>query len=87
MRGGRIDVDRMLKKIEPRQFDELVAFREIEPDPDDRLLGLVRRGFQAVLNTMGCDVEQKMLDPWYEEPEVESDQDLVVGTIRAHYGA
>ena len=85
MRGGRIDVDRILGEIEPRQFDELVAFREIEPDPDDRLLGVCRRGFQAVLNTMGCEVEQKDLDPWYEEPSADNDQDAVVGAIRAHY--
>lgn len=75
----------MLGEIEPGQFDELVAFREIEPDPDDRLLGVVRRGFQYVLATLGCEIEQKDLDPWYEEPETVSDQDLVVGTVRAHY--
>lgn len=85
MRGGRIDVDRILKEIEPRQFDELVAFREIEPDPDERLREIVRRGFQYVLATQGSEVTSEQLDPWYEEPEVESDQDLVVGTIRAHY--
>lgn len=85
MRGGHIDVDRILNEIEPRQFDELVAFRKIEPDPDDRLLGVVRRGFQAVLSTMGCEVELKDLDPWYEDPSEETDQDGVVRLLRTRY--
>lgn len=76
----------MLDEIEPRQFDELVAFREIEPDPDERLREIVRRGFQYVLAAQGREVEDKELDPWYEEPSASSNQDGVVSVLRVHYG-
>jgi hypothetical protein len=75
----------MLDEIEPGQFDELIAFREIEPDPDERLREIVRMGFKLVLNAQGKDVPDEMLDPWYEEPE--SDQDQVVSLLRSRHGA
>ena len=76
----------MLDEIAPWQFDELVAFREIEPDPDERLREIVRRGFKLVLATQRLTVEDEELDPWYEAPSVATDQNLVVGLCRSHYG-
>jgi len=86
-RGGRVDVDRMLDEIEPWQFDEWVVFRRIEPDPDEWLREIVRRGFQLVLATQGKGVEAVDLDPWYEEPSAASDQDGLVSALRMAHGA
>lgn len=77
----------MLDGIDPSQFDEFMAYREIEPDPDTRLREIVRRGFILVLGAQGREVADTLLDPWYEEPESVNDQNSVVSLVRSAYRA
>lgn len=56
-------MDAMLDRMTPQQFDEWVAFRRIEPDPDDRLRVIVTTGLLALCKAWGTDLEPKDLDP------------------------
>jgi len=65
----------MLDAIEPGQFDEWVAFRSIEPDPDKWLREITKRGLALIAQAVsGAEVDADTLDPWAnteeEEPEV-----------------
>lgn len=57
----------MLDGLLPGEFDEWLAYREIEPDSQDRLFTILRLGFSAVCNAWGGKVEPKHIDPWLEK--------------------
>jgi hypothetical protein len=63
------NVDGMLDGMTPEQFDEWIAFRRIEPDPEERLREIVKLGFSALCAAWGSKLELEMLDPWAKEPE------------------
>ena len=56
----------MLDGLLPGEFDEWLAYREIEPDPLDRLFTILRLGFSAVCNAWGAKVEPQHIDPYLE---------------------
>ena len=56
----------MLDGLLPGEFDEWLAYREIEPDPLDRLFTILRLGFSAVCNAWGAKVEPQHIDPYME---------------------
>ena len=57
----------MLDGLLPHEFDEWLAYREIEPDPLDRLFTILRLGFSAVCNAWGAKVEPKHIDPYLDK--------------------
>jgi hypothetical protein len=56
----------MLADVSPREFDELIAFRRIEPDPDERQRQILKLGFAAVCSALGRDISPEVFDPWDE---------------------
>lgn len=59
----------MLDGLLPGEFDEWLAYREIEPDPLDRLFMILRLGFSAVCHTWGAKVEPQDIDPYLEQQD------------------
>jgi hypothetical protein len=53
----------MLDGIERKQFDEWLAYRELEPDPIDRIVSILRLGLCAVANAWGGKLEPQHIDP------------------------
>lgn len=65
-----VDVDGMVEGLSPRAFDEWLAYRQIVPDPMDRLIEVCKRGFVILANAWGAKVKPNELDPMeFEEPE------------------
>jgi len=62
-RGGLTDVDAQLDGLTPEQFDELVAFDQLEPEPLGRLIEIVKLGFTALARAWGMDIRPDDLDP------------------------
>jgi hypothetical protein len=86
-RGGRLDIERQLDGLSPREFDEWVAFRRIEPDPDDRLREIVKLGFAALCRAWGMEISPHDLDPWAEDEAAELvSPNQAAATFRQHYG-
>lgn len=54
----------MLADVDPRDFDEWVAFRRIEPDPDERLREILKLGISAICGALGHEVSPETVDPW-----------------------
>lgn len=63
----------MLDGVTPKQFDEVVAFDRLEPDPDDRLREILLRGLLALCSAAGMECTRKQLDP-YDETESAEDE-------------
>jgi len=57
----------MLDGIDRSQFDEWVAYREIEPDPIDRLFEILRLGFCTLANAWGAKIEPRHIDPFLKQ--------------------
>jgi len=57
----------MLDGLLPGEFDEWLAYREIEPDPQERLFAILRLGFSAVCNAWGAKVKPEHIDPYLEK--------------------
>jgi len=53
----------MLDTITPQQFNEWIAFEEIEPDQTDRMRTIITTGFLALAASWGMEIEPKDLDP------------------------
>lgn len=64
-RGGRLNVDAELDRLDPRQFDEWVAFEQLEPDPLDRIREVLKLGFATLagVSGFGARIEPDELDP------------------------
>lgn len=60
---GRIDVDQMLTEIRADQFDELMAFNELEPIGDRRLIEVLKLGFTALCHAWEMDLHPNQIDP------------------------
>lgn len=60
-----LNVDAWLDTIEPWQFDEWVAFRRIEPDPDQWLRSILKLGFAGVCAVcgFGAQIDPEDFDP------------------------
>lgn len=67
--SGRLDVDAMLDQIEPRQFDEWVAWRRLNPDPVERIATILKLGLAASANAWGAAIEPDQLDPLNPTPD------------------
>ncbi len=62
----------MTDAVTPQQFDEWVAYKQLEPDKLDRLRVILLRGLTFLCNIQSDGkVEYKDLDPHYEEPQAE----------------
>jgi len=57
----------MLDRVSPKQFDEWVAFDQLEPPPIDRLIAIVRTGLVALCQAWGVKLTPEDLDPWLKE--------------------
>ena len=66
--AGRLDVDRLMDELTPEEFDQWLAYRQIEPDPADRLIEIVKRGLFLLCNSWGARVKLEELDPGHVEP-------------------
>lgn len=53
----------MLDELTPRQFDEWIAFRTIEPDIEERIVEILKRGFAALCNVQGAELSPNDFDP------------------------
>jgi len=63
----------MLDAIEPREFDEWLAYRELEPEPMGRVIEILKVGFAALASAFsGVSVE-----PDYFEPQPEKGSPVV----------
>ncbi len=47
----------MLDSLTPGELDEWIAYREIEPDPMERIVRLLAVGFAALCNVWGAKVK------------------------------
>jgi len=56
----------MLDSVTRAQFEEWLAYREIDPDPMDRIIHILRLGFCAICNAWGAKLEPKDFDPFAE---------------------
>ncbi len=78
----------MLDTVTPRQFDEWVAYKRLEPDKLDRLRELVLRGLTFLCNVWSDGkVELKDLDPDYEDPQAEPEFVSPQETVRRMQGS
>jgi hypothetical protein len=60
----------MLEAMTPEQRDEWIAYRQIVPDPIERLIEVCKRGLALLINAWGGKIEPDDLDPMeHEEPE------------------
>lgn len=58
-----LNVDRLLDSLEPRQFDEWIAYWSIEPDERQRIREILKRGFAMLANCWGAKITPDDLDP------------------------
>ena len=85
-----LNVDKWLDTIEPRQFDEWLAFRRLEPDPDERLREILKMGLASLLHAWGVKIEPHMLDPVSQKPEASVQHvssEHALGMLRSAYGS
>jgi len=59
----------MLDELTPRQFDEWIAYQQVEPDKMDRLRLILTTGFLALCRSWGVDLTPEMLDPALESAQ------------------
>ncbi len=86
-RLGWLDVNAMLDTVTPRQFDEWVACKKLEPDKLDRLRVILLRGLECLCNARGAKITGKDLDPYYEDEEVvETTPEQAAKMMREAYG-
>lgn len=79
----------MLDRMTPQQFDEWVAYRNIEADPEDRLRRIVTTGFLALCKAWGMDLEPEDLDVALKEAKSEPEEmtpNQAVAALRMNYG-
>jgi len=68
-RAGILDVERVLERLTPEQFDQWMAFEQLEGDPLDEVRKLLHRqmealklGFSAVCAAWGLEVKPGYFD-------------------------
>jgi hypothetical protein len=76
----------MLGAITPGLFSEWLAFEEIEGDPVQRLIEVVKLAAVAVCSALGMRIEPEMLDP-QETNEQECSPEQGAAIARAKMGA
>ena len=77
----------MLDTVSPKQFDEWVAFDQLEPPPIDRLIAIVRTGLVALCQAWGVALTPNDLDPWLKEIESqEVKPDQAYNMLKIAYG-
>jgi hypothetical protein len=77
----------MLDEIPPEVLDEWIAYRRIEPDPDERLRVIVTTGLTALCNAWGMKLTPEDLDPMLREAEAqEVTPEQAEVMMRAAYG-
>ncbi len=78
----------MLDEIGSRQFEEWLAFREIEPGPIERLREIVKTGFAALAKTRGADVRPRDFDRWdRDDSDVITDANRAVDFLQQAYAS
>jgi len=48
-----MDVDRLLDELTPEELDWWIAYRELEPDPIDRIAEILKLGFTTLCRCWG----------------------------------
>jgi hypothetical protein len=61
----------MLDDMTPRQLAEWIAFRNLEPDPTERICFILKLGFAALCNAWGGKVEPDDFEPKRAETKPE----------------
>ena len=64
-----LNVDRLLDSVEPRQFDEWLAYWSLEPDERQRIREILKRGFALLANCWGAKITPDDLDPVAKQQE------------------
>lgn len=59
----------MLDGLIPGEFDEWLAYREIEPDQLDRIITILRLGFTYLCNAWEMKIEPHHVDPYLEQED------------------
>ncbi len=75
----------MLDTMTQEQFNERVAYKQLEPDKLDRLRVIVTRGFQCLCNSWGSKIAEKDLDPDFVEEPQEVTPDQLAALMKARY--
>lgn len=74
----------MLDGITREQFDEWLAYREIEPDVLERIIVILKLGFCALCNSWGAKLKPEDFDP---SPNAKRDEALGPQQVAAMLGA
>lgn len=64
-----MDVDRLLDTVTPQEFDEWIAYTQLEPDKIDRLRTIITTGFLALCNSWGYKLKPSDIDPILKDEE------------------
>lgn len=51
----------------PAQMDEWLAYRQIEPEPTERIIEVLKRGFNVLASSWGAKLDPDKLDPAHDE--------------------
>jgi len=69
----------MLDSLTPEQFDEWLAYRELEPDPVERIVRVLCLGFAALCGAWGGKIEPSYFDPLAKTGELGGEAEDVLG--------
>ena len=83
-----MDVERQLAQITPQEFDRIVAYERIEPDPPERLREIIKLGICLLARCWGAEIEPKQIDPWHEEADTDviTDANQMVALLKQTIG-
>jgi hypothetical protein len=77
----------MLDRLTPEQFDEWLAFWELEPDRLERIATILGLGFSALANTLGAKLDPTHFDPHLAKLESERRQGKKAEEVSPNQGA
>ncbi|KKM87080.1 hypothetical protein LCGC14_1272510 [marine sediment metagenome] len=75
----------MLDELSPEQFDEWIAYRSIEPDPWERLIAIVKKGFSALCHAWDMKMEPDDFDPMAEQKSENISPEEAARQVRQAY--
>jgi hypothetical protein len=88
--GHDMCVRRVLDSLTPSDMDEWVAFEEIEPDPMETLIEVVKLGFSTVMAAWGAEIAPDYFDPRKQDKQggevVDASPNQQVAFLKAHGG-
>ncbi len=73
---GEVDVDALLDRMTPQQFDEWVAYETVEGFSNERILAVLAVGFSAMVNSWGGKTKPEQFLPKYERKKPDDSYEL-----------